>query len=159
MLKNEVLMRKSGTEPEPSILQDHTSISKENIKNMNPIIKGPKSKWNPFLLPLDSNFLRIDQTVQFDLSDEFATMLQNEEFMNELRFNQDFLSTLEKDQHGKVQDLSFDERLKKMGKMSRKKFTQLARVFHFQRTKKPAQKPKNSQLLESDDDEPVKYKK
>ena len=64
-------------------------------------------KWNPPLLgPLPENFLRIPQ--QFtEASEEYtldnsllederiAMFLQNEEFMAELRWNEDFLSTLE----------------------------------------------------------------
>ncbi|XP_046395945.1 uncharacterized protein LOC124163223 isoform X2 [Ischnura elegans] len=89
------------------------------------------------------------------LEDErIALFLQNEEFMAELRWNKDFLSTLEKDQlqrgdcdsppedhmgsfplgkslssSGHDEDALFKERLKNMGKVSRKKFAQLARVF------------------------------
>lgn len=47
-------------------------------------------------------------------------MLQNEEFMNELRWNQEFMLALEKEQQEKgrsgVEDLVFKERLKHMGK-------------------------------------------
>lgn len=90
-----------------------------------------KSKWKPPLLcPLPANFLRlsIDPRSEFDLGDEqFATMLQNEEFMTELFRNEEFLSALEKDQ-GKVPDeKTFEERLRQMGKTSRKKFTQLGK--------------------------------
>ncbi|XP_071443742.1 CUE domain-containing protein 1 isoform X2 [Hetaerina americana] len=61
------------------------------------------------------------------LEDErIALFLQNEEFMAELRWNKDFLSTLEK---GHDEDALFKERLRNMGKVSRKKFAQLARVF------------------------------
>ncbi|XP_049806676.1 CUE domain-containing protein 1 [Schistocerca nitens] len=83
------------------------------------------------------------------LEDErIALFLQNEEFMAELRWNKDFLSTLEKDQADESppeetlapyplkplsaahdEDDIFRERLRNMGKMSRKKFAQLARVF------------------------------
>ncbi|XP_066998296.1 CUE domain-containing protein 1 [Anabrus simplex] len=84
------------------------------------------------------------------LEDErIALFLQNEEFMAELRWNKDFLSTLEKDQAEESppeetlasfpfskslssnhdEDALFKERLRNMGKMSRKKFAQLARVF------------------------------
>ena len=89
------------------------------------------SKWKPPLLgPLPAHFLRltIDPRSEFDLGDEqFATMLQNEEFMTELFRNEEFLSALEKDQ-GKVPDeKTFEERLRQMGKTSRKKFTQLGK--------------------------------
>uniref|UniRef100_A0A182QQE4 CUE domain-containing protein n=1 Tax=Anopheles farauti TaxID=69004 RepID=A0A182QQE4_9DIPT len=108
-------------------------------------------RWNPPLVgPLPPTFLRLGGTggaggtigpdgtyrsTEFDLGDEqFAMMLQNEEFMAELRWNQEFLSALEKDHQGKVQDdAAFKERLRHMGKVSRKKFTQLARVFTWQR--------------------------
>uniref|UniRef100_A0A182LZK4 CUE domain-containing protein n=1 Tax=Anopheles culicifacies TaxID=139723 RepID=A0A182LZK4_9DIPT len=106
-------------------------------------------RWNPPLVgPLPPTFLRLGGTAggtigpdgtyrsaEFDLGDEqFAMMLQNEEFMAELRWNQEFLSALEKDHQGKVQDdAAFKERLRHMGKVSRKKFAQLARVFTWQR--------------------------
>lgn len=82
-------------------------------------------------------------------------MLQNEEFMNELRWNQEFLTALEKD---KVQeDVPFKDRLRNMGKGSKKKFAQMARVFTFQRNKKPAgTNPGLLQEEHSDDDEPKK---
>lgn len=94
-------------------------------------------------------------------------MLQNEEFMNELRWNQDFMLALEKEQTDKERsedgDAVFSERLKHMGKKSRKKFLQLARVFTWQRNKKPgAVRHPDSLLLQeehSDDDEPKKVKK
>ncbi|GLH12018.1 Putative cue domain-containing protein 1 [Gryllus bimaculatus] len=84
------------------------------------------------------------------LEDErIALFLQNEEFMAELRWNKDFLSTLERDQAEESppeetlasfpfskslssshdEEALFRERLRNMGKMSRKKFAQLARVF------------------------------
>lgn len=128
-------------------------------------------KWNPPLLgPLPPTFLRLSgcgegsRNTEFDLGDEqFAMMLQNEEFMAELRWNQEFLSALEKDHQGKVSDdAAFKERLRHMGKVSRKKFAQLARVFTWQRggTKKTsAVRHPDSLLLQeehSDDDEPKK---
>ena len=102
-----------------------------------------------------------------DIPDEqFALMLQNEEFMNELRWNQEFMLALEKEQteKGKSEDdVVFKERLKHMGKKSRKKFLQLARVFTFQRNKKPgAVRNPDAMLLQeehSDDDEPRRFKK
>lgn len=111
-------------------------------------------KWQPPMLgPLPDTFLRISP----DLGDEnldssqdncmseyqrIAMFLQNEEFMRHLRWNQDFLSTLESD--SKVQGTALDkcecqgshddedlfkERLKNMGKLSRRKFAQLTKVF------------------------------
>ncbi|XP_052862267.1 CUE domain-containing protein 1 [Anopheles cruzii] len=135
-------------------------------------------RWNPPLVgPLPATFLRLGGTpgaggtigpdgtyrsTEFDLGDEqFAMMLQNEEFMAELRWNQEFLSTLEKDHQGKVQDdAAFKERLRHMGKVSRKKFAQLARVFTWQRgtnKKASAVRHPDSLLLQeehSDDEEP-----
>ncbi|KAH8345856.1 hypothetical protein KR067_007767 [Drosophila pandora] len=101
-------------------------------------------RWNPPILgPLPQGFLRITPAPgqqDFELPDEqFALMLQNEEFMNQLRWNQDFMNALEKEQSGKAKgedDAPFQERLKNMGKMSRKKFLQMARVFTWQRNKK-----------------------
>ncbi|KAH8349537.1 hypothetical protein KR084_001365 [Drosophila pseudotakahashii] len=101
-------------------------------------------RWNPPILgPLPAGFLRITPAPgqqDFELPDEqFALMLQNEEFMNQLRWNQDFMNALEKEQSGKAKgedDAPFQERLKNMGKMSRKKFLQMARVFTWQRNKK-----------------------
>ncbi|XP_055603403.1 CUE domain-containing protein 1 [Uranotaenia lowii] len=131
-----------------------------------------KSKWNPPMLgPLPPTFLRLSgecsRNTEFDLGDEqFAMMLQNEEFMAELRWNQEFLSALEKDHQGKVSDdAAFKERLRHMGKISRKKFTQLARVFTWQRggaKKANAVRHPDSLLLQeehSDDDEPKKAAK
>lgn len=129
------------------------------------------SRWNPPMLgPLPPTFLRLagcgesTRNTEFDLGDEqFAMMLQNEEFMAELRWNQEFLSALEKDHQGKVSDdAAFKERLRHMGKISRKKFAQLARVFTWQRggnKKASAVRHPDSLLLQeenSDDDEPRK---
>lgn len=47
---------------------------------------GKPSKWNPVLLPLDPNFLRLNlDRGDCEATSEFAIMLQNEEFLNELR--------------------------------------------------------------------------
>lgn len=118
-------------------------------------VRRPK-RWDPPILgPLPPNFLRITPIggTDFNLDDEqFALMLQNEEFMNELRWNQEFLSALEKD---KVQgDVPFKDRLRNMGKTSKKKFAQMARVFTFQRNKKPGTNPGLLQEEHSDDEEP-----
>ncbi|XP_003424549.1 CUE domain-containing protein 1 [Nasonia vitripennis] len=108
-------------------------------------------KWQPPLLgPLPVSFLRIshptgdtidglDHSAAHDsglLEDErIAMFLQNEEFMAELRWNEDFLTTLATDtkiqgkcETGNEEDL-FRERLKNMGKASRRKFAQLTKVF------------------------------
>ncbi|XP_076236297.1 CUE domain-containing protein 1 isoform X1 [Calliopsis andreniformis] len=112
-------------------------------------------KWQPALLgPLPDTFLRLPQASEESpdssylqdntmLEDErIAMFLQNEEFMAELRWNEDFLSTLESDtkiqgtslekcsgQAGNDDEDLFKERLKNMGKMSRRKFAQLTKVF------------------------------
>ncbi|XP_043471231.1 CUE domain-containing protein 1 [Leptopilina heterotoma] len=108
-------------------------------------------KWKPPLLgPLPETFLRIPQQIiegteelQLDnslLEDErIAMFLQNEEFMAELRWNEDFLSTLENDTKlqgakcgttaGHEDEDLFKERLRNMGKVSRRKFAQLTKVF------------------------------
>lgn len=123
--------------------------------------RRPK-RWDPPILgPLPPSFLRIAPvagSTDLPLDDEqFAMMLQNEEFMNELRWNQEFLSALEKD---KVQgDVPFKDRLRNMGKTSKKKFAQMARVFTFQRNKKPGTNPGLLQEEHSDDDEPKNLKK
>lgn len=84
------------------------SPKKESIKTKLKSIQ----KWQPPMLgPLPDTFLRLPQQVSDDgidsaysqensmLEDErIAMFLQNEEFMAELRWNEDFLSTLE---HGK----------------------------------------------------------
>ncbi|KAF6207076.1 hypothetical protein GE061_018315 [Apolygus lucorum] len=107
--------------------------------------------WNPPLLgPLPHDFLRLaadTKQMEADLEDErIAMLLQNEEFMAELRWNKDFLSTLENDSppeerlssfHGRLDDEAFKERLRNMGKMSRKKFSQLARVFTGRKKRAP----------------------
>jgi len=84
----------------------------------------------------------IRRRLEGELEDErIALFLQNEEFMAELRWNKDFLSMLDKDSPPEERlasfpqsrtnddDAIFKERLRNMGKMSRKKFSQLARVF------------------------------
>ncbi|XP_011181404.1 CUE domain-containing protein 1 [Zeugodacus cucurbitae] len=125
------------------------SVNNKSSANVTPKRSGHHGtrRWNPPMLgPLPAGFLRITPSAQegiardFDLPDEqFAMMLQNEEFMNQLRWNQEFMSALEKEQCGKGKgedDAAFKERLKHMGKVSRKKFLQMARVFTWQRNKK-----------------------
>ncbi|XP_017059995.1 CUE domain-containing protein 1 isoform X3 [Drosophila ficusphila] len=118
------------------------TASKGSSQNNTPTKRS--RRWNPPILgPLPAGFLRITPAPgqqDFELPDEqFALMLQNEEFMNQLRWNQDFMNALEREQSGKAKgedDAPFQERLKNMGKMSRKKFLQMARVFTWQRNKK-----------------------
>ncbi|CRL04438.1 CLUMA_CG017523, isoform A [Clunio marinus] len=152
---DQLLAIASDNQNEKFMREDHVPNQGNAVQKTNPNNeKGDKavksSKWKPVLLPLDPNFLRLNMGGD-DFCDEFAVMLQNEEFLAELRFNQEFLSTLEKEQ-GRTDDRSFEERLKHMGKVSRKKFHQLARIFTFQRKKSSSQKPK-SKLLEQDDDD------
>ncbi|XP_061716196.1 CUE domain-containing protein 1 [Cydia pomonella] len=98
-----------------------------------------RRKWVPRMLgPLPPMFLRIPPgtDARIDLSldmddDRIATFLQNEEFMAELRWNQEFMAALDSEQ-GKTKgddEADFKERLKNMGKLSRKKFAQLSRMF------------------------------
>ncbi|KAI5720830.1 hypothetical protein M8J77_012206 [Diaphorina citri] len=107
--------------------------------------------WNPPLLgPLPPDFLTVNYMTcdtmmsDMELEDErFAILLQNEEFMSELRKNQEFLSSLNSDvgfgHPGKSSgddDTDFKEKLKHMGKVSKKKFSQMARVFTGKKKKK-----------------------
>ncbi|XP_014276275.1 CUE domain-containing protein 1 [Halyomorpha halys] len=101
--------------------------------------------WRPALLqPLPPGFLRLlpdQRQIESDIEDErIAMLLQNEEFMSELRWNKDFLSALDDESPPEERssafpsrlhddDAMFKERLRNMGKLSRKKFSQLARVF------------------------------
>lgn len=88
----------------PSTIKSPRKESSKSLKTIH--------KWQPPLLgPLPDTFLRLPQQMSDDgvdsaysqensmLEDErIAMFLQNEEFMAELRWNEDFLSTLE---HGK----------------------------------------------------------
>ncbi|KAL5293092.1 CUEDC1 family protein [Megaselia abdita] len=163
-----LLIDKTGSSQSPP--QQHLPELLKTTRNTgaSPKVKQPKenynSKWKPPLLgPLPPDFLRIttDGRTEYDLPDEqFALMLQNEEFMNELRWNQEFMNALEKEQQEKgrndVDDAAFKERLRHMGKVSRKKFLQMARVFTWQRRNKnkpTSAKQIDSQPLEESDDE------
>ena len=98
-----------------------------------------------------------DRNQQVLEDEKFAMMLQNEEFMRELRGNQEFMSALEEDHgldpsshdhheyqhhqpdkpkelgskrgHLGMDDALFRERLKNMGKTSKQKFSKLATMF------------------------------
>ncbi|EFN87407.1 CUE domain-containing protein 1 [Harpegnathos saltator] len=127
----------------PNVVKSPQKDSSKSLKNIH--------KWQPPLLgPLPDTFLRLPQQTSDDavdsaypqensmLEDErIAMFLQNEEFMAELRWNEDFLSTLEHDsklekcggQTGHDDEDLFKERLRNMGKMSRRKFAQLTKVF------------------------------
>ncbi|XP_039292346.1 CUE domain-containing protein 1 [Nilaparvata lugens] len=133
--------------------------------------------WVPPLLgQLPDDFLRLTltsdatsskQTENELLEDErIALFLQNEEFMAELRWNKDFLSMLDKDSppeerltsfphKGSDEEDIFKERLRNMGKMSRKKFSQLARVFTGRKKRTSAKQilaPSRDNLLLQEDD-------
>ncbi|XP_050534217.1 CUE domain-containing protein 1 [Daktulosphaira vitifoliae] len=122
----------------PDVLHNLTQINEHNHDS---------KRWNPPLLgPLPRDFLRLTINCNTQLSDnelndeQIAILLQNEEFIVQLRENEYFLSSLEKDSPLEEQkffvttnmqndDDAFKERLKNMGKASRKKFMQIARVF------------------------------
>jgi len=85
---------------------------------------------------------RGDPSGQISEDERFAQMLQNEEFMTELRGNTEFLSTLEEENrreeeaaptprrsHLGMDDAMFREKLRTMGKSSKAKFTKLATMF------------------------------
>ncbi|CAF4903997.1 unnamed protein product [Pieris macdunnoughi] len=133
-----------------------------------------RKKWVPRMLgPLPPMFLRIppntDARIDLNLEmddDRIATFLQNEEFMAELRWNQEFIAALDSDQGNKTKchddDAAFKERLKNMGKLSRKKFAQLSRMFSRGGSRRsgsaraPPRGPPDSLLLQeehSDDDD------
>ncbi|XP_049873241.1 CUE domain-containing protein 1 [Pectinophora gossypiella] len=133
-----------------------------------------RRKWVPRMLgPLPPMFLRIPPgtDARIDLSlemddDRIATFLQNEEFMAELRWNQEFMAALDSEQghksKGHDDEADFKERLKNMGKLSRKKFAQLSRMFSRGGSRRaggaraPPRGPPDSLLLQeehSDDDE------
>ncbi|XP_053610060.1 CUE domain-containing protein 1 [Plodia interpunctella] len=126
-----------------------------------------RRKWVPRMLgPLPPMFLRIppNTDARIDLSldmddDKIATFLQNEEFMAELRWNQEFMAALDSEQGQKTKchddEAAFKERLKNMGKMSRKKFAQLSRMFsrggsRKSATRAPPRGPPDSLLLQEE---------
>merc|ERR1719350_2446659 len=86
--------------------------------------------------------LRGETSGQISEDERFAQMLQNEEFMTELRGNTEFLSALEEENrreeetvpaprrsHLGMDDAMFREKLRTMGKSSKAKFTKLATMF------------------------------
>lgn len=134
----------------PQISEEQkTEISSQSNRVGTPLHQ--QRGWVPPLLgPLPDDFLRLNpepatsanKQIEGELEDErIALFLQNEEFMAELRWNKDFLLMLDKDSPPEERtsgfshvrsaddDAIFKERLRNMGKMSRKKFSQLARVF------------------------------
>lgn len=67
---------------------DETGVGtvKPKLQPVLPMAETAKSKWKPpVLLPLNPNFLRLTSERNEDFCDEFAVMLQNEEFLAELR--------------------------------------------------------------------------
>lgn len=101
------------------------------------------------------------ELTQYLEDERIALFLQNEEFMKELRSNKDFLTTLERDESDsdtekpssesvgafpytksfptEESDAAFREKLKNMGKLSRRKFAQLARLFSRQKKRSAKQ--------------------
>ncbi|EEC00684.1 conserved hypothetical protein, partial [Ixodes scapularis] len=105
-----------------------------------------RSQWKPPLLgPLPPTFLRLtpspgpsqvrgqcwNRRRKCPVIDErMAILLQNQEFVRQLRGNRDFMTTLHRGgPDSEEADAAFKERLKSMGKASRRKFAQLARLF------------------------------
>ncbi|XP_023243526.1 CUE domain-containing protein 1-like isoform X3 [Centruroides sculpturatus] len=167
----------------------NTASSENNLQSEDTSVKTPCStgtnniplrtvkSWLPPLLgALPDTFLRLEETDR-EPNRTLQSRLENEEFMQELRHNKEFMSTLERDAspHHQVSnnllpaenaalsdassqeeeegsniqplkeiesfpytkslppsedsDAAFREKLKNMGKLSRKKFAQLARLF------------------------------
>ncbi|CAB0019249.1 unnamed protein product [Nesidiocoris tenuis] len=85
----------------PTLVSGATAIG---ARSAAAVPSGPSLRlskgWNPPLLgPLPPDFLRLAsdaKQIEADLEDErIAMLLQNEEFMTELRWNKDFLSALD----------------------------------------------------------------
>jgi len=131
----------------PSNPQQHMSLSQTQLKE--------RMSENQKRIASGSNGSDNQGKSQQLLEDEkFALMLQNEEFMTELRGNHEFLSALEEDHdhshhmeqpadkprdlgtrktHLGMDDALFREKLKNMGKTSKQKFAKLATMFSRQR--------------------------
>lgn len=75
--------------------------------------------------------LNDQELAQFLEDERMALFLQNEEFMKQLRRNKDFMSSLDQKGEGEHMhdDAAFREKLKNMGKVSKRKFAQMARLF------------------------------
>lgn len=102
------------SEPPPAYTPRDQEISRSSGSPSRPLPARPYSAWNPPLLgKLPDDFLRLgppstsstgvfgdsmgDQELERFLEDEkLAMVLQNEEFMRELRHNKDFMLSLEK---------------------------------------------------------------
>ena len=65
--------------------QDETDVNTTKSKTNPERESARTAKWKPVLLPLNPNFLRLTNERNDDYCDEFAVMLQNEEFLAELR--------------------------------------------------------------------------
>jgi len=74
-----------------------------------------------------------DKEIAFLEDERIALMLQNQEFVEELKRNKEFMSALNASHDSNAQSFSdpedFKERIRKMGKLSREKFAQLAGLF------------------------------
>lgn len=66
--------------------QDETDVNNRKPKFALAEGESTKSRWKPVLLPLNPTFLRLSNERNEDFCDEFAVMLQNEEFLAELRW-------------------------------------------------------------------------
>lgn len=128
-------------------------------------------------------FMTEEEIERFLEDEKLAMFLQNEEFVRELRRNQEFVSSLEADHkraissgetvvtqeslpsggarprtQGGQDDVAFRQKLKHMGKSTRKKFSKMAR--RFSKTKNSSKLPpihggeSTLNLLEDDPDEP-----
>ncbi|RUS70317.1 hypothetical protein EGW08_021923 [Elysia chlorotica] len=122
----------------------------------------------------------LDPALTMYLEDErLALMLQNSEFLQELRGDRMFMLTLEREGYGEdrqntleafpfsqqlpppvSEDVELRKKLKNMGKASRKQFAALARKFFLKRRKKTAQQilrgtqaPSMVNLLDEDEDD------
>ncbi|CAH0398314.1 unnamed protein product [Chilo suppressalis] len=170
--------RRTGTKPAENGDDNDTTALVDIDEESVPL--AVRRKWVPRMLgPLPPMFLRIPPCTdaRIDLSldmddDRIATFLQNEEFMAELRWNQEFMAALDSEQgkaKGHDDEAVFKERLRNMGKLSRKKFAQLTRLFGkggLRRNTQPRAAPRgppDSLLLQEehsdDEDRPQNAKK
>ena len=118
----------------PNHRPEHSSFSQEMIRER--MSENEKKLGNLSSHPDGTDLQMLED-------EKFALMLQNEEFMAELRVNDEFLSALHEDHHEDGQpmelghkkhglhmdDAAFKEKLKNMGKTSKHKFTKLAMMF------------------------------
>lgn len=71
---------KQSVSKTPDIISANRATKTSSSSNASP--SNHSSRWKPVLLPLDQDFLRLTSD---EYCDEFAVMLQNEEFLAELR--------------------------------------------------------------------------